>query len=149
MPPSVIGSSKSAKIPWPTRAQRAALTSQIALALALIFPGLGECFIWQRLGGFRFCFFMLLVRPIYDISSVEVHSFETSGSWFSCVPLPGKLHSLHPRKVIIYSKLAESASVPFAEDTTALFVHVLSQVAGRRTSKFLFRGNIIISRRLN
>ena len=110
MPPSVIGSSKSAKIPWPTRAQRAALTSQIALALALIFPGLGECFIWQRLGGFRFCFFMLLVRPIYDIS-VEVHSFETSGSWFSCVPLPGKLHSLHPRKVIIYSKRAKSTSV--------------------------------------
>ena len=100
MPPSVIRSSKSAKIPWPTRAQRAALTSQIALALALIFPGLGECFIWQRLGGFRFCFFMLLVRPIYVIS-VEVHSFQTSGSWFSCVPLPGKLHSLHPRKVII------------------------------------------------
>ena len=121
MPPSVIGSSKSAKIPWPTRAQRAALTSQIALALALIFPGLGECFIWQRLGGLRFCFFMLLVRPIYDISSVEVHSFETSGSWFSCVPLPGKLHSLHPRKVIIYSKLAESASVFLSRKTLRLY----------------------------
>ena len=118
MPPSVIGSSKSAKIPWPTRAQRAALTSQIALALALTFPGLGE---WQRLGGFRFCFFMLLVRLIYDISSVEVHSFETSGSWLSCVPLPGKLHSLHPRKVIIYSKLAESASVFLSRKTLRLY----------------------------
>ena len=147
MPPSVIGSSKSAKIPWPTRAQRAALTSQIALALALIFPGLGECFIWQRLGGFRFCFFMLLVRPIYVIS-VEVHSV-FKHLVFLCTP-PQQTPLSPPEKGYnLFQARRECLCFPFAEDTTALFVHVLSQAAGRRTSKFLFRGNIIISRRLN
>lgn len=66
----------------------------------------------------RFSFLLFYVpRSSFLWHFSEVHSFQTSCSWCSCVPLPGKLHSLHPRKVIIYSKRAESSSVFFSPTT--------------------------------